>query len=91
MGVYVEHSSCMFTPGNKYAFYDAAQLKELIEAAGIEKTILGSDLGVFDGFRLVEGTRAVIEVLLDLGYPEADIRTLTATNAANLIGLEPTH
>jgi microsomal dipeptidase-like Zn-dependent dipeptidase len=81
----------MFTPGNKYAFYDAAQLKELIEAAGIEKTILGSDLGVFDGFRLVEGTRAVIEVLLDLGYPEADIRTLTATNAANLIGLEPTH
>jgi hypothetical protein len=88
MGVYIEHSSCMFTPGNKYAFYDPQQLDELIQAAGIEWTILGSDLGVYDGFRLAEGSRAVIEVLLDLGYREEDIRRLTSTNAAELIGLD---
>lgn len=88
MGVYVEHSSCMFTPGNKYAFYDPQQLQALITAAGIEQTILGSDLGVYDGFKLVEGSRAVIEVLLDLGYSEAEIRLLTRTNAARLIGID---
>lgn len=88
MGVYVEHSSCMFTPGNKYAFFDPQQLQGLISAAGIERTILGSDLGVFDGFKLVEGSRAVIEVLLDLGYSEDDVRRLTRTNAAELIGID---
>ncbi len=88
MGVYIEHSSCMFTPGNKYAFYDPQQLQELITAAGIERTILGSDLGIYDGFKLVEGLRAVIEVLLDLGYSEAEIRKLTRSNAAELIGID---
>lgn len=87
MGVYIEHSSCMFTPGSKYMFFRTDELKELIDAAGIEWTILGSDLGIFDGLKLVEGSRAVIEVLLDLGYSEAEIRLLTASNAANLIGL----
>jgi hypothetical protein len=88
MGVYIEHSSCMFTPGNKYMFYDPQQLDELIHAAGIDRTILGSDLGVFDGFKLAEGSRAVIEVLLDLGYSETDIRKLTSVNAGKLIGLD---
>lgn len=88
MGVYIEHSSCMFTPGNKYMFYDPQQLQELIEAAGIDRTILGSDLGVFDGFKLAEGSRATIEVLLDLGYSEEDIRKLTSVNAGKLIGLD---
>lgn len=88
MGAYIEHSSCMFTPGNKYAFYDPQQLQELIDAAGIERTILGSDLGVFDGFKLVEGSRGVIAVLLDLGYSEDDIRKLTRINAAELIGID---
>lgn len=88
MGVYVEHSSCMFTPGSKYMFYRTEELKELIDAAGIDRTILGSDLGIFDGLRLAEGSRAVIEVLLDLGYQEDEIRRLTSTNAATLIGLD---
>lgn len=87
MGVYIEHSSCMFTPGSKYMFFQPEELQALIETAGIERTILGSDLGIFDGLKLVEGCRAVIEVLLDLGYCEADIRRLTTTNAADLIGL----
>jgi hypothetical protein len=88
MGVYVEHSSCMFTPGSRYMFYNPAELKQLIDAAGVEWTILGSDLGIYDNMRLVEGSRAVIEVLLDLGYSEGEIRRLTSTNAARLIGLD---
>lgn len=88
MGAYIEHSSCMFTPGNKYSFYDPQQLQELITAAGIERTILGSDLGIFDGLKLTEGSRAVMAVLLDLGYSEGDIRRLTRINAAELIGID---
>lgn len=87
MGVYIEHSSCMFTPGSKYNFFGPQKLKEVIDAGGVERTILGSDLGIYDNMRLVEGCRAVIEVCLDLGYSEAEVRKLTTTNAADLIGL----
>ena len=78
----------MFTPGSKYMFFQPEELRTLIETAGIEWTILGSDLGIFDGLKLVQGCRAVIEVLLDLGYSEAEIRLLTTSNAVKLIGLD---
>ena len=45
MGVYCEHSMCMFVPGSKFHFYQPAELDAMIKAATPEKTILGSDLG----------------------------------------------
>lgn len=87
MSVYIEHSSCMFTPGSKYMFFQPDELKTLIEAAGVSRTILGSDLGIYDNMKLVDGCRGIIEVCLDLGYSEAEVRQLTSTNAAELIGL----
>lgn len=87
MGVMIEHSSCLFFEGSKYRFYDPEELKTVIEAAGVDNTILGSDLGIYDNMQLVDGFRQVIKLCLDLGYSEVEIRRLVATNAADLIGL----
>jgi len=87
MGVYVEHSVCMFIPGSKFKFYDPPELDALIEAGTVERTILGSDLGQQGNPRLVDGFRNVIETCLDLGYEETQIRKLVSSNAAELVGL----
>jgi hypothetical protein len=87
MGAYVEHSMCMFVPGSKFKFYDPPELDAMIEAGTVERTILGSDLGQQGNPRLVDGFRNVIETCLGLGYTEAEVRKMTSSNAAQLIGL----
>jgi hypothetical protein len=87
MGVYIEHSMCMFTELSSNCLYDPATLDLLIRAAGVDRTILGSDLGRVGLPRLVDGFLDVIELCLDLGYTEADVRKMVSTNAAELIGL----
>lgn len=87
MGVYVEHSMCMFVPGSKFKFYDPPELARIIEAGTVERTILGSDLGQVGNPRMVDGFRNVIETVLDLGYDEAQVRKMVSTNAADLVGL----
>ncbi len=87
MGVYVEHSVCMFIEGSKFKFYDPPELDALIKAGTVERTILGSDLGQQGNPRLVDGFRNVIRTCLELGYGEAQVRRLVSTNAAELVGL----
>jgi hypothetical protein len=88
MGVYVEHSVCMFIEGSKFKFYDPPELDALIKAGTVERTILGSDLGQQGNPRLVDGFRNVIRTFLELGYSEAQVRRLVSTNAAELVGLK---
>lgn len=88
MGVYIEHSMCMFAENSKFKFYDPDILRQLIEAGTVERTILGSDLGQAGNPTIADGFRNVIEICLDLGYSEADVRKMTSTNAAALMGLD---
>jgi Family of unknown function (DUF6282) len=87
-GVKMEHSVCMFVP-SIFTMFDRDHLKQVIDAAGIENTLFGSDLGQVGNPTPVEGFRQMIAILLDLGYSEAQIATMIATNAAQLVGLEP--
>ena len=87
MGVYVEHSMCMFVPGSKFKFYDPPELQAMITAGTVDRTILGSDLGQIGNPRLIDGFKNVIETCLDLGYSEAEVRKMVSTNAADLMGL----
>jgi microsomal dipeptidase-like Zn-dependent dipeptidase len=87
MGVYLEHSMCMFAENSKFRFYEPSKLRAMIEAAGVDHTILGSDLGQVGNPRLVDGFLSVIEICLDLGYSEAQVRKMVSTNAAELVGL----
>jgi hypothetical protein len=57
-GVAMEHSICMFVEGRSKRF-SAADLKHLIDTAGVDKTILSSDLGLGGCVRPVEGFRAI--------------------------------
>lgn len=87
MGAYIEHSFCMFINEAYTKKFTGAQLKALIAAAGIERTILGSDLGQAKNPHPVAGFRSVIRLCLALGYGEADIRKMISLNACRLMGL----
>jgi Family of unknown function (DUF6282) len=86
MGVTMEHSICMFVEGRSRKFSDA-DLKHLIETAGVASTILSSDLGLPGCPRPVDGFRQIVEMLLNLQVPEADIRRLISSNAAAMLNL----
>jgi len=86
-GAYMEHSICMFTDGKSKKF-DAGELAHLIDVAGVDRTILSSDLGLLDNPRPVAGFRQIVHMLLDLQFSAADIRTLISTNAAGLLDLD---
>jgi hypothetical protein len=86
-GAYMEHSICMFVNGKAKKF-DANELKRLIDLAGVDRTILSSDLGLLDNPRPVEGFRQIVRILLDLQFPAADIRQLISMNAAGLLNLD---
>jgi hypothetical protein len=88
MGVWVEHSVCMFIEASKFKFYDPPELDALIRAGTVERTILGSDLGQQGNPRVVDGFRGVIGTCLELGYTEAQVRRMVSGNAAELVGLD---
>jgi hypothetical protein len=87
MGAYIEHSFCMFINEAYTKKFKGTQLKQLITAAGVDRTILGSDLGQIKNPHPVEGFRSVIRLCLALGYGEADIRKMISLNACRLMGL----
>lgn len=86
MGVYMEHSICMFIEGSA-KHHDAQDLKRLIEVAGVDHTCLCSDLGLRGSPRPVEGYKQIVSMLLDLQFPEKDIKTLIGDNSAKLLNL----
>ncbi|HEY5754354.1 MAG TPA: DUF6282 family protein [Steroidobacter sp.] len=86
MGVYMEHSICMFVEGRSHK-YGPDKLAHLIEVAGVDRTVLCSDLGLQGSPRPVEGYRQIVRQLLDLQFSEADIRTMISRNAAGLLNM----
>ena len=88
MGSYVEHSLCMFVEGSKFKKRSADDLRAQIEAAGVERTILCSDLGQVGTIGPIDGMRAGIRMCIDLGYSDEDITRMVSTNAATLLGID---
>jgi hypothetical protein len=88
MGAMVEHSLCMFLEGNKFQSCAPEDLKKHIDAAGVDNTMLCSDLGQTGNISPVEGMRRGVKLCLDLGYADEDIRKMVSLNAAKVLGLE---
>ncbi len=88
MGAFVEHSLCMFLEGSKFKTCSAEDLERQIEAAGVDHTILCSDLGQVGVFSPLEGFRRGVALCMNLGYSDADIHKMVATNTAHVLGLE---
>ena len=88
MGAYVEHSLCMFLEGCKFKSCEAEDLKKQIDAAGVDQTILCSDLGQVGTFNPIDGIRRGIKLCIEFGYSDADIRKMVSTNTARVLGIE---
>jgi hypothetical protein len=88
MGAFVEHSLCMFLDGCKFKSREPDDLRNQIEAGGVEKTILCSDLGQTGTFSPLDGMRRGIKMCMDLGYNDEQIRKMVSTNTASALGIE---
>lgn len=88
MGAFVEHSLCMFLEGCKFKSREPEDLRNQIDAAGVEQTILCSDLGQTGTFSPLEGMRRGIKLCMDLGYDDEQIRKMVSTNTARALGIE---
>lgn len=86
LGVMIEHSICMFIDA-RFKCFSPEQLKSWIDAAGIDRTFFGSDLGQENNPSPVEGFRQIIGLLLELGYGAEDIRKMVGLNAMRLAGI----
>lgn len=90
MGAYVEHSLCMFLEGSKFKTSAEEDLSHHIEAAGVDQTILCSDLGQVGVFSPLEGFRRGVALCMRLGYSDDDIHKMVSTNTARMLGLNLT-
>jgi hypothetical protein len=88
MGVYLEHCACMLIEGVSRKF-DSRALRSYVDMAGLDRTIIGSDLGQTFNPRPVPGMRSVIELCLDLGFTPNEVRQMTCENACRLVGIAP--
>ncbi len=88
MGAFVEHSLCMFLEGCKFKTRTDEDLRHQIDAAGVDQTILCSDLGQVGVFSPLEGFRRGIKLCMDLGYSDDEIRKMVSSNAARVLGIE---
>jgi hypothetical protein len=88
MGAFVEHSLCMFLEGSKFKIADGEELRKHIDAAGVEQTVLCSDLGQVGLFSPLEGFRRGIKLCIDLGYNDVQIRQMVSLNTARMLGIE---
>ena len=88
MGAFVEHSICMFLDGSKFKVASSEDLRRHIEAAGVDQTIICSDLGQVGVFSPLEGFRRGVALCMDLGYSDEDIHKMVSSNAARVLGLE---
>jgi hypothetical protein len=87
-GAYIEHSLCMFIDESRFKHWEGHELKEMIVAGTVDRTILGSDLGQIKNPTPVTGFKAVIRLCMELGYSDEDIRKLVGGNAAKLFSLK---
>lgn len=88
MGAQVEHSLCMFLEGSKFQSRQPEDLRSHIEAAGVDQTILCSDLGQVGVFSPLEGFQRGVALCIDLGFSDDDIHKMVSTNAARVLGIE---
>jgi len=88
MGAMVEHSLAFFLDGSKFKTRSAKELRQQIEAAGTDSTIICSDLGQTGVFSPLEGFRLGVALCMELGYQDEEIHKMVSTNAARVLGLD---
>jgi hypothetical protein len=88
LGAYIEHEVSMYDENSKFHAYEIETLEGWIELAGVEHTVLASDLGQANNPLPPESLALIAERLLANGTPAADLTALLAENPARLLGLD---
>jgi microsomal dipeptidase-like Zn-dependent dipeptidase len=65
-----------------------AGVAEQIRQFGADHFIIGTDFGVYTLPTPVEGFREFVACLMDMGLTDEEIRKVTSTNPARLLGLD---
>ncbi|MGH8893121.1 MAG: DUF6282 family protein [Actinomycetes bacterium] len=87
LGVYFEHSLCMYDERSTFFHWKLDVLLEYIAAVGVQRTLLCSDLGQANNPLPVEAYEVTVRGLLDAGVDPRDIRLMVGGNAADVAGL----
>jgi hypothetical protein len=87
-GAYIEHSLSFFIEESKFRSRTAADLDDHIKAAGVNRTILCSDLGQVGLIDPINGFRSGIRMCLELGYDDREVKQMVSLNAAEVLGLK---
>jgi hypothetical protein len=87
---YIEHSLCMYIELTRRPkpMYPPEELDLLIKAAGVDRTILASDMGQKNNDHPVYGFREVIRNCIQMGYTDEDITKMISKNPLRLLGIE---
>jgi proteasome lid subunit RPN8/RPN11 len=87
LGAVIEHSLCMYD--ERSTFFQEWSIDVLVEwvrEIGVDRTILGSDLGQQNNPLPVESYRLICGRLLEAGLTEAEVRTLVVDNPGRVLG-----
>jgi len=88
LGAYVEHEVSMYDRESRFHAFEISTLREWIELAGPDRTILASDLGQADNPLPPESLERVGEELVEVGVDASQVRRMLADNPARLLGLD---
>jgi hypothetical protein len=88
LGAYVEHEVSMYDPESRFHAFEISTLIEWMELAGVERTILASDLGQAGNPLPPESLARIGGELIEAGVEQAHVHDLLATNPARLLGLD---
>jgi hypothetical protein len=88
-GVTIEHCLGMYNDQSPRAdVWPIERLTSWIQAIGVGRTVLGSDVGQRSNPSGVATYRRVLELLLEAGVGEADLEQMVSRNGAGLLGLD---
>ncbi|MDQ0278804.1 hypothetical protein QO003_003107 [Arthrobacter silviterrae] len=87
LGARIEHSICQYDDRTIFYQWGLDVLLGFIKAAGIENTLLGSDLGQANNPLPMDAYQKIARGLLDAGMSKADVRKLVVDNPATLLGI----
>lgn len=89
LGAFIELNAVAFVPDSRFHTNDIAECREIIEAVGLSKIVLDSDYGQKNNGSPVRGMLTFVEMVRrECGLSDAEIRQITETNPAWLLGLE---
>lgn len=86
MGVHIEHEVGMYLPGEQ-PFFEIDTLLEWIDAVGVERTYIASDLGQVGRTHPVDAFIYVATQLLDRGVSEKDVRRMFVDTPTHLLNV----